>query len=78
MDGYYGFSLGDFEFAFFFSTSARVCMAFYESSFNTRKVGRSNRNGGHDYGIFQINSHYWCNSYQGHTANGCNKPCSGK
>ncbi|XP_058025630.1 lysozyme C, milk isozyme-like [Ahaetulla prasina] len=65
MDGYHGFSLDDW-----------VCMAFHESSFDTRAVGRPNRNGSRDYGIFQINSRLWCNNNQGRTANSCNKFCN--
>ncbi|XP_070791153.1 lysozyme C, milk isozyme-like [Pituophis catenifer annectens] len=65
MDGYYGFSLNDW-----------VCMAFHESSFDTRAEGRPNRNYSRDYGIFQINSRWWYNNYQARTVNGCNKPCS--
>ncbi|XP_058025629.1 lysozyme C-2-like [Ahaetulla prasina] len=65
VDGYYGYSLGNW-----------ICMASYESSFDTGAVSRLNDNGSRDYGIFQINSRYWCNDNQGHTANGCNKPCS--
>uniref|UniRef100_A0A670ZE16 Lysozyme n=1 Tax=Pseudonaja textilis TaxID=8673 RepID=A0A670ZE16_PSETE len=58
-----------------------VCMAFHESSFDTHKVGQPNRNGSRDYGIFWINSPWWCNNYQGLTANVCNNidshnPCS--
>ncbi|XP_026539918.1 lysozyme C, milk isozyme-like isoform X1 [Notechis scutatus] len=65
MDGYRGYKLGNW-----------ICMAYYESGYNSRAVGSSNSNGSRDYGIFQINSRWWCNNYQGPTANGCNKPCS--
>ncbi|XP_032066806.1 lysozyme C, milk isozyme-like [Thamnophis elegans] len=53
-----------------------ICMVAHESSFDTQAVGRINRNGSRDYGIFQINSRYWCNNNQGHSHNMCNKPCS--
>uniref|UniRef100_A0A670Z7Z0 Lysozyme C, milk isozyme-like n=1 Tax=Pseudonaja textilis TaxID=8673 RepID=A0A670Z7Z0_PSETE len=62
---YYGYRLGNW-----------ICMAYYESGYNSRAVGSSNSNGSRNYGIFQISSRWWCNNYQGPTANGCNKPCS--
>ncbi|KAM6474878.1 lysozyme C, milk isozyme-like [Liasis olivaceus] len=65
LDGYYGYSLGNW-----------VCMAYYESKYNSRAVGPKNSNGSRDYGIFQINSRWWCNNNQGTTANGCKKSCS--
>ncbi|KAM3844093.1 lysozyme C, milk isozyme-like [Vipera latastei] len=65
LDGYYGYALGNW-----------ICMAYYESRYNSRAVGPRNSDGSRDYGIFQINSRWWCNNYQGRTANGCNKPCS--
>ncbi|KAG8129730.1 hypothetical protein E2320_016450 [Naja naja] len=65
MDRYYGYSLGNW-----------ICMAYYESRYNSRAVGPRNWDGSRDYGIFQINSRWWCNNYQGRTANGCKKPCS--
>ncbi|XP_070597203.1 lysozyme C-1-like [Erythrolamprus reginae] len=65
MDGYRGIKLADW-----------VCMAYHESKYNSQVVGPPNTDGSRDYGIFQINSRYWCNNNQGPTANGCNKPCS--
>ncbi|XP_054859563.1 lysozyme C, milk isozyme-like [Eublepharis macularius] len=65
MDGYYGYSLGNW-----------ICMAYYESRFNSRAVGRPNSDGSRDYGIFQINSRWWCSNGKGKTANGCRKSCS--
>ncbi|XP_018011961.1 lysozyme c-1-like, partial [Hyalella azteca] len=51
-----------------------VCLVQHESSFNTAAVGR---NGGSrpskDYGLFQINDYYWCNSGTG--KNVCNIDC---
>ncbi|KAK9407478.1 lysozyme C milk isozyme-like [Crotalus adamanteus] len=64
MDGYHGYSLGNW-----------ICMAYHESGFKTHAVN-INDNGSRDYGIFQINSRYWCNNNQGRTKNGCRKPCS--
>lgn len=51
-------------------------MAFVESNFNTSKVNE-NADGSFDYGIFQINSHYWCNDYQSHSENFCHMNCHG-
>ncbi|XP_070597200.1 lysozyme C-1-like [Erythrolamprus reginae] len=65
MDGYSGVKLGDW-----------ICMAYHKSRYNSRAVGPPNTDGSRDYGIFQINSRYWCNNNQGPTTNGCNKPCS--
>ncbi|XP_063301797.1 lysozyme C-1-like [Pelobates fuscus] len=46
--GYYGHSAGDW-----------LCLAKYESGYNTKAI---NNNGpSRDYGIFQINSKWWCN-----------------
>ncbi|XP_013922289.1 PREDICTED: lysozyme C, milk isozyme-like [Thamnophis sirtalis] len=53
-----------------------VCMVAHESSFDTQAMNRKNKNRSVDYGIFQINSHYWCNDNRGHSHNTCNKPCS--
>ncbi|KAM6474751.1 lysozyme C, milk isozyme-like isoform 4-T4 [Liasis olivaceus] len=65
LDGYYGYKLGNW-----------VCMAYHESRYNTQAGGWPNSDGSHDYGIFQINSRWWCNNKQGHTSNGCKKLCS--
>ncbi|KAK9532947.1 hypothetical protein VZT92_010304 [Zoarces viviparus] len=64
MDGYRGISLADW-----------VCLSKWESSYNTRATN-VNTDGSTDYGIFQINSRYWCNKGQGTTSNGCNIRCS--
>ncbi|XP_070592194.1 lysozyme C-1-like [Erythrolamprus reginae] len=63
IDGYKKTSLEDW-----------VCMAYHESKYNSQVVGPPNTD--RDYGIFQINSGYWCNNNQGPTANKCNKLCS--
>lgn len=47
-----------------------------ESEFNITKVNE-NTDGSFDYGIFQINSHYWCNDYRSHTENICQVECEG-
>uniref|UniRef100_A0A670ZC64 Uncharacterized protein n=1 Tax=Pseudonaja textilis TaxID=8673 RepID=A0A670ZC64_PSETE len=45
LDGYYGYNLANW-----------VCMAYYESRYNTNAVGQPNLDGSRNYGIFQINS----------------------
>ncbi|KAH0628950.1 hypothetical protein JD844_010615 [Phrynosoma platyrhinos] len=65
LDGYYGYSLGNW-----------ICMAYHESRYNSRAVGRPNWDKSRDYGIFQINSRWWCSNGQGKTANGCKSSCS--
>ncbi|XP_049323313.1 lysozyme C-like [Astyanax mexicanus] len=40
--------------------SSRVCMAFAESSYDTQATHFNPSDGSTDYGIFQINSRYWC------------------
>ncbi|KAM7069575.1 lysozyme-like protein 6 isoform 1-T4 [Molossus nigricans] len=63
LDGFEGYSLSDW-----------VCLAFVESNFNISKV-TENADGSFDYGIFQINSHYWCNDYLSHSENTCHVEC---
>ncbi|XP_018531566.1 lysozyme C [Lates calcarifer] len=64
MDGYGGYSLANW-----------VCLTYHESRYNTRATNR-NSNGSTDYGIFQINSHYWCDNGESAVANGCSIKCS--
>ncbi|XP_064163531.1 lysozyme C-like [Anguilla rostrata] len=63
MDGYRGVSLGGW-----------VCVAKWESSYDTAAT-HPNRDKSRDYGIFQINSRYWCNNGVTPTSNGCNISC---
>ncbi|CAD7668090.1 unnamed protein product [Nyctereutes procyonoides] len=63
LDGFEGYSLNDW-----------LCLAFVESRFNISKVNE-NADGSFDYGIFQINSHYWCNDYRSHSENICHEDC---
>ncbi|XP_060539352.1 lysozyme C, milk isozyme-like [Pantherophis guttatus] len=65
MDGYHDYKLDNW-----------ICMAYHESRYNTRAVGPPNSDGSRDYGIFQINSRWWCNNTQGPTANGCDTACT--
>uniref|UniRef100_A0A667I5Z2 Golgi SNAP receptor complex member 2 n=2 Tax=Lynx canadensis TaxID=61383 RepID=A0A667I5Z2_LYNCA len=63
LDGFEGYSLSDW-----------LCLAFVESNFNLSKVNE-NADGSFDYGIFQINSRYWCNDYKSHSENICHEDC---
>ncbi|CAI9574236.1 unnamed protein product [Staurois parvus] len=57
LSGYHGYSAANW-----------ICLAYYESRYNTAAV---NNNGpSRDYGIFQINSKWWCND--GKTSNAKN------
>nr|BAF75844.1 c-type lysozyme [Scophthalmus rhombus] len=64
MNNYRGISLADW-----------VCLSQWESSYNTRATNR-NTDGSTDYGIFQINSRWWCNNGQTPTSNACGISCS--
>ncbi|XP_068130517.1 lysozyme C-1-like isoform X1 [Hyperolius riggenbachi] len=61
--GYHGYSAANW-----------ICLAYYESSYNTAAV---NNNGpSRDYGIFQINSKWWCNDGKTRGAvNACHISC---
>uniref|UniRef100_A0A8C6TUH3 lysozyme n=1 Tax=Neogobius melanostomus TaxID=47308 RepID=A0A8C6TUH3_9GOBI len=65
MDNYRGVSLKDW-----------VCLTQHESNYNTRATNR-NTDGSTDYGIFQINSRWWCRDGGVSAANGCGINCSG-
>ncbi|XP_002927250.2 lysozyme C, milk isozyme [Ailuropoda melanoleuca] len=65
MDGYHGQSLASW-----------VCMAQYESNFNTQAFNGKNDNGSSDYGIFQLNNKWWCKNGYRSSANGCGTTCS--
>ncbi|KAM9841319.1 lysozyme C [Aulostomus maculatus] len=65
MDGYRGYSLANW-----------VCLSQWESNYNTRATNH-NTDGSTDYGIFQINSRWWCED--GRTpgsVNACGISCS--
>ncbi|XP_052763260.1 lysozyme c-1-like [Mya arenaria] len=54
-----------------------VCMAEYESSFNTLATHVNRGGSSTDYGLFQINSLWNCDPKDGRrTRNGCGHPCS--
>nr|XP_045008787.1 lysozyme C-like [Jaculus jaculus] len=65
MDGYKGISLANW-----------VCLARWESNYNTRATNFNSGDQSTDYGIFQINSRYWCNDGKTPSAvNGCGISC---
>ncbi|XP_049871327.1 lysozyme-like isoform X2 [Pectinophora gossypiella] len=45
-----------------FVANLRVCLVEAESSRRTDAVGGPDDDGSYDYGLFQINDRYWCNS----------------
>lgn len=67
-----------FIHTFFSLSDTGVCMAQYESSFNTRAFNGRNSNGSSDYGLFQLNNKWWCKDNKYPSANACNIMCSSK
>ncbi|XP_043952007.1 lysozyme C-like [Gambusia affinis] len=63
LDGYQSISLANW-----------MCLTYSESRYNTLAVNH-NRDKSTDYGIFQINSRWWCNDTQIRTANECHIMC---
>uniref|UniRef100_A0A670JZI1 Sperm acrosome associated 3 n=1 Tax=Podarcis muralis TaxID=64176 RepID=A0A670JZI1_PODMU len=63
LEGYRGYSLADW-----------VCLAFYESHFDTAIVDHE-ADGSTSNGIFQINSHLWCEDYKHFQPNFCKMHC---
>ncbi|XP_077185553.1 lysozyme C, milk isozyme-like isoform X2 [Paroedura picta] len=63
MDGYQSYSLANW-----------VCLAFYGSSFDTETVTH-NKDGTSDFGIFQINSGWWCADEDTTSDNLCDISC---
>ncbi|KAF6201274.1 hypothetical protein GE061_005721 [Apolygus lucorum] len=51
--------------------STWVCIAKWESSYNTGAVGPPNTDGSRDHGLFQINDRYWCSP----PGTGCGVSC---
>ncbi|XP_077689207.1 lysozyme C, tracheal isozyme-like isoform X3 [Eretmochelys imbricata] len=55
-----------------------LCAARYESNLNTRATHSNKPSRSTDYGIFQINSRWWCNDGKTPRAkNGCGIQCHG-
>ncbi|KAG6923247.1 lysozyme C-like [Chelydra serpentina] len=51
-------------------------MAAHESSYNTQATNYNSWDGSTDFGIFQINSRYWCQNGDEYSSNICQIPCS--
>ncbi|XP_070592907.1 uncharacterized protein [Erythrolamprus reginae] len=64
LEGYRGYTLGDW-----------VCLAFYESHFDSALEDHE-ADGSTSNGIFQINSHIWCEDYKHRKPNICQMHCS--
>ncbi|XP_066089155.1 lysozyme-like protein 1 [Saccopteryx bilineata] len=64
LDNYKGFSLGNW-----------ICMAYYESHFNST-AQKFLKDGSIDYGIFQVNSDTWCRRAEFQEKNYCHITCS--
>lgn len=55
---------------------AWTCIAEHESSYRSWVVGPANSDGSSDYGLFQINNRYWCQSNNGaFSYNQCQTSC---
>ncbi|XP_077777216.1 uncharacterized protein LOC114587986 isoform X1 [Podarcis muralis] len=54
----------------------RVCTACHESSYNTAATHYNDYDGSTDFGIFQINSRYWCQDGSQPSSNMCRIHCS--
>ncbi|OAL68001.1 lysozyme [Trichophyton violaceum] len=50
-----------------------VCLVEAESSRRSHKIGKVNKNGSQDFGLFQINDRYWCQ--RGSAGKDCNVSC---
>lgn len=57
------------------SIPTMVCISKYESSFNC-DASNKNNDGSTDYGLFQINSYYWCSGDPNSKYNECGATCS--
>uniref|UniRef100_A0A8C6Z3L0 lysozyme n=1 Tax=Nothoprocta perdicaria TaxID=30464 RepID=A0A8C6Z3L0_NOTPE len=64
LDGYRGYSLADW-----------LCMAFYESNFDTAAKS-VNADGSTSFGIFQINNRLWCTDERSPSENLCRVACT--
>ncbi|XP_066212754.1 sperm acrosome-associated protein 5-like [Saccopteryx leptura] len=64
LNGFQGYKIGDW-----------LCMAHYESGFDTSLVDH-NLDGSRQYGIFQLNSAWWCDDGVTPTKNLCHIECN--
>ena len=53
-----------------------VCLARWESHYNTSAIGTLNWDGSKDLGLFQISEKWWCD--WGSKGKGCRMDCEGK
>ncbi|KAI5224754.1 Lysozyme C [Manis pentadactyla] len=54
-----------------------MCLMKWESNYNTRAINYNHPSKSTDYGIFQINSRYWCEDGKTpRSVNACHIPCS--
>ncbi|XP_051871248.1 lysozyme C-1-like [Pristis pectinata] len=66
LDGFMGYPLKDW-----------VCFVQRESSYRTDAVNHDRRTHSTDYGLFQINSKWWCDDgMTSNSRNGCRKNCA--
>ena len=56
------------------SIGTMICIAKYESSFNCKATNK-NTDGSTDYGLFEINSYYWCSGDATSKYNECGTSC---
>uniref|UniRef100_A0A670YVR7 Uncharacterized protein n=1 Tax=Pseudonaja textilis TaxID=8673 RepID=A0A670YVR7_PSETE len=66
LDGYHGIRLNDW-----------ICLVHHGSGFNSKWVTSRKNRLIQFFGIFQINSRWWCDNNQGYSANLCKVSCSG-
>lgn len=52
-----------------------LCLAYWESRFDTRAYHKGKYDGSGDHGIFQINDKHWCQPHEGYSENVCRIPC---
>uniref|UniRef100_A0A8C8RH51 lysozyme n=1 Tax=Pelusios castaneus TaxID=367368 RepID=A0A8C8RH51_9SAUR len=58
------------------SLTPGVCMAAHESNYNTAATHYNSYDGSTDFGIFQINSRYWCQYGNEYSSNICQISCT--
>ncbi|KAG8129776.1 hypothetical protein E2320_016501 [Naja naja] len=75
LDGYRGIHLNDFPLSPF---KLGICLVHHGSGFNSKSVTSRKNRLIQFFGIFQINSYWWCDNNQGYSANLCKVSCSGK
>ncbi|KAG7164099.1 Lysozyme C-like [Homarus americanus] len=57
-------------------TTTGVCIAEFESTFNTEAINTINWDGSYDYGLFQLNNKYWCKDDNKKGKNVCKMACT--